>query len=58
MKRGRMKLVNYKLKVEDDIIIEKIAKYYGVNKVDAIRIAIYKEARNLGLIKDEEVSRK
>ena len=53
--RGEMSLINYKLKVEDDIVIERLAKYYGVSKVDAIRIAIYKEARQLGLIKDNEV---
>ena len=47
--------VVYKLRLEDDIVINKLATYYGVSKTDAIRIAVYKEARNLGLIKDDEL---
>ena len=40
----------YKLRKEDDLVIDKLAKYYGVNKADAIRIAVFEKARALGLV--------
>ena len=44
--------INYRLKKEDDLVVEKLAKYYGVSKTDAVRIAIYEKARELGLVTD------
>mgnify|MGYP001773615234 FL=1 len=42
----------YKLRKEDDLVVEKLAKYYGLHKADAIRIAVFEKARELGLVTD------
>lgn len=39
-----------KLSKEDDLVITKLARYYGVSKADAVRIAVYEKARELGLV--------
>ena len=39
-----------KLRPEDDGVLNKLARYYGVNKVDVVRVLIYEKARELGLI--------
>ena len=47
-----------KLRDEEEEVLRKLSQYYHLNKTDVVRMLIYKEARNLGLIKDEEVPRK
>ena len=43
-----------KLRPEDDGVLNKLARYYGVNKVDVVRVLVYEKARELGIIGEPE----